>query len=79
MNPGFTDYVLPGVRDVPPVECLIMESNDPLGPYGAKGVGEPPLIGAVPAVLSAIYDATGQAPNRLPCNPERVWQLVTEP
>ena len=76
MNPGFTDYILPSVRDVPPVECVVLEGNDPLGPYGAKGVGEPPLIGAVPAVLSAIYDATGKAPANLPCNPERVWELL---
>ena len=78
MNPGFTDYVLPTIHDVPPVECVILETDDPEGPYGARGIGEPPLIGAVPAVLSAIYDATGVAPRRLPCTPERVWQMLQD-
>jgi CO/xanthine dehydrogenase Mo-binding subunit len=79
MNPGFTDYILPTVRDIPPVECVIVESNDPYGPFGAKGVGEPPLIGAVPAVLGAIHDATGKAPATLPCTPERVWEMLNTP
>jgi len=76
LNPGFTDYILPTVRDVPEVEFVILESHDPLGPFGAKGVGEPPLIGAVPAVLSAIHDATGVAPNTLPCSPPRTWEML---
>ena len=76
LNPNFTDYILPTVHDVPPVECLILENDDPGGPFGARGVGEPPLIGAVPAVLSAITDAIGVAPNKLPCTPERVWRMI---
>jgi CO/xanthine dehydrogenase Mo-binding subunit len=76
VNAGFTDYILPTVRDVPAVECVVLESNDPLGPFGAKGVGEPPLIGAVPAVMSAISDAIGVAPHDLPCDPQRVWELL---
>ena len=78
LNPNFTDYILPTVHDVPPVECLILENDDPGGPFGARGVGEPPLIGAVPAVLSAIGDAIGLAPNRLPCTPERVWRMIQQ-
>ncbi|MCP4248027.1 MAG: xanthine dehydrogenase family protein molybdopterin-binding subunit [bacterium] len=78
LNANFTDYILPTVHDVPPVECLILENDDPGGPFGARGVGEPPLIGAVPAVLSAIADAIGAYPNHLPCTPERVWRLIRE-
>lgn len=77
LNAGFTDYILPTARDVPEVECVILESNDPLGPFGAKGVGEPPLIGAVPAVLSAIHDAIGVAPCSVPCSPPRIWEMLT--
>lgn len=76
MNPGFTDYIIPTIKDLPPVEAIIVEHDDPGGPFGAHGIGEPPLIGAVPAILSAIYDATGVAPHTLPVNPERMWQLL---
>ena len=75
-NPGFTDYILPTVRDVPPVECIIIENDDPLGPFGARGIGEPPLIGTVPAILSAVYDATGIPPRRLPLTPTRTWEML---
>lgn len=75
-NPNFTDYILPTFRDVPPIECVILETDDPGGPFGARGIGEPPLIAAVPAVLSAIGNAIGVMPHTLPCNPQRVWELL---
>lgn len=75
-NANFTDYILPTFRDVPPVETIILENQDPGGPFGARGVGEPPLIAAVPAVLNAIHDALGVAPYTTPCNPQRVWELL---
>ncbi|HUU82244.1 MAG TPA: xanthine dehydrogenase family protein molybdopterin-binding subunit [Phycisphaerae bacterium] len=78
LNANFTDYILPTIHDVPKVECLILENDDPGGPFGARGIGEPPLIGAVPAVLGAIYDAIGVAPSTLPCNPERVWRMIRD-
>ena len=43
LNPGFTDYILPTIRDVPEVKCIILENPDPGGPFGARGVGEPPV------------------------------------
>ncbi|MCB9849268.1 MAG: xanthine dehydrogenase family protein molybdopterin-binding subunit [Phycisphaerales bacterium] len=76
LNAGFTDYIIPTIKDLPPVEAIIIEHDDPGGPFGAHGVGEPPLIGAVPAILSAIYDATGVAPDTLPVTPERMWRLL---
>ena len=78
MNPGFTDYIIPTIKDLPPVEAVIVEHDDPGGPFGAHGIGEPPLIGAVPAILSAIFNATGVAPHTLPVNPERMWRLLQE-
>jgi CO/xanthine dehydrogenase Mo-binding subunit len=75
-NPGFTDYIVPTIKDLPEVETVILEHDDPGGPFGAHGVGEPTLIGAVPAVLSAIHDAVGVAPNSLPVHPERMWRML---
>jgi CO/xanthine dehydrogenase Mo-binding subunit len=77
LNPGFTDYILPTIRDVPEIECIVLENPDPGGPFGARGVGEPPLIGAAPAILSAIYDAIGKPVRELPATPERVWRVIS--
>ncbi|MFQ5424067.1 MAG: xanthine dehydrogenase family protein molybdopterin-binding subunit [Phycisphaerae bacterium] len=76
MNPNFTDYILPTFRDVPEIETVILENDDPGGPFGARGIGEPPLIAATPAILAAIGDAIGRQPHTTPCNPQRVWELL---
>ena len=51
----------------------IVEDPEPTGPYGAKGVGEPALVGVAPAVRNAIANATGAHVDRLPMTPERVF------
>src|SRR5437667_5501656 len=58
---------------------IIIENPDPGGPFGARGVGEPPLIGAAPAVLSAIHDAIGKPIRVLPATPERIWRTLINP
>lgn len=78
MNANFTDYILPTMVDVPPIEAVILEHFDPGGPYGAHGVGEPPLIGTPPAILAAIADAIGCRVTELPATPERVWRAIQE-
>ena len=78
MNPGFTDYILPTIVDTPPIEAVILEYLDPEGPFGAHGVGEPPLIGTPPAILGAIHDALGLQITRTPATPERVWRALKE-
>jgi CO/xanthine dehydrogenase Mo-binding subunit len=78
LNPGFTDYILPTIRDVPQVECVVLENPDPGGPFGARGIGEPPLIGTAPAILSAIHDAIGKPIRFLPATPERIWRTLRE-
>jgi CO/xanthine dehydrogenase Mo-binding subunit len=78
MNPGFTDYILPTLVDVPPIEAVILENADPGGPFGARGIGEPPLIGTPPAILAAIQDAIGAPVRQLPATPERVWRAMQE-
>jgi len=53
------DYLVPTVGDMPDIELIIVEDPEPLGPYGAKGIGEPALIPTAPAILGAIHHATG--------------------
>jgi len=59
LNPNFTEYLLPTVLDVPPIKTLIDEEPDPTGPFGAKGIGEPPIIPPSAAIANAVFDATG--------------------
>jgi aldehyde oxidoreductase len=66
------DYLIPTIGDVPEIECLLIEDPEPLGPYGAKGIGEPALIPTAPAILNAIHHATGIRLHRIPATPDRV-------
>jgi aldehyde oxidoreductase len=66
------DYLIPTIGDVPEIETILVEQADPLGPYGAKGVGEPALVATAPAILNAIADATGARITRVPATPDRV-------
>jgi aldehyde oxidoreductase len=66
------DYLIPTVGDMPPIECILVESPDPLGPFGAKGVGEPALVGIPPAIFAAIHQATGVRLTRAPATPDRI-------
>lgn len=75
-NTNFLDYRMPGPQDMPKVEPVIIETNDPNGPFGAKGIGEPPLVPVAPALASAIAHATGIWLRELPMSPERVWRAV---
>ncbi|HZH46885.1 MAG TPA: molybdopterin cofactor-binding domain-containing protein, partial [Roseococcus sp.] len=70
------DYLIPTMGDVPPIECLLIEEREPLGPLGAKGVGEPALVATAPAILSAIRDATGAEITRIPALPHRVLEAL---
>jgi CO/xanthine dehydrogenase Mo-binding subunit len=66
-------YLIPTVLDVPDrVESVILEYPDPIGPWGARGVGEMPYLPLAPAVVAAVHDATGVWFDRLPLTPERV-------
>jgi len=66
------DYLIPTIGDIPPIETILVECADPLGPYGAKGVGEPALVATAPAILNAIHHATGARITRVPATPDRV-------
>ena len=66
------DYLIPTIGDVPQMECILVEDAEPLGPYGAKGVGEPGLIPTAPAILGAIENATGVRMRQVPVLPHRL-------
>lgn len=71
-NPSFTDYLLPTIEDMPPVEAVLIEEPGSWGPFGAKGFSEMPTIVAVPAIVAAIRNATGKELNRVPVRPEDI-------
>jgi CO/xanthine dehydrogenase Mo-binding subunit len=72
------DYLIPTVGDVPEIETIIVEDAEPLGPYGAKGIGEPALVPTAPAILGAIRHAAGVRIRRLPATPDRVRKAILE-
>lgn len=72
LNANFTDYLLPTFLDAPQIEVRFVEEPDHWGPFGAKGIGEPPTISATPAVVAAIRDATGCPLVRVPVKPEDI-------
>jgi CO/xanthine dehydrogenase Mo-binding subunit len=73
---SFFNYLIPTSKDVPEVIPIIVEDEEPTGPFGAKGVGEPALIPSAPAILNAIADAIGQRIYHLPANLERVLEAI---
>ncbi len=76
LNPNFAEYKIPTALDMPNVTPIIVESNEPYGPYGAKEVGEGAIMPTIPAILNAIYDATGIRFHELPMIPERVYLAI---
>ena len=71
-NPSFTDYLIPTTLDMPQVEAALVEEPEPDAPYGAKGVGEPPIISSPAAVAAAMRAATGRVLNRIPVSPDEL-------
>jgi CO/xanthine dehydrogenase Mo-binding subunit len=71
-NASLREYLIPTTMDVPPIETVLVEDAHPDGPYGAKGVGEPPTVVAPAAVAAAVRAACGRELPRLPIRPEDV-------
>jgi CO/xanthine dehydrogenase Mo-binding subunit len=71
-NPSFTDYLIPTILDMPPMQVEVLECADPHAPYGLRGIGEPPTISSGPAVAAAIRAATGLDLRRVPIRPEHL-------
>jgi aldehyde oxidoreductase len=70
------DYLIPTFGDMPEIEVILVEHPEPLGPSGAKGVGEPALIPTAPAIFSAVRHAVGVIPRKAPLLPHRLWELM---
>ncbi len=71
-NPSLLDYRKLTAADLPNIETIIVEVPSPAGPFGARGVGEPPIVPAPAAMANAIHDATGVRITQLPLTPERI-------
>jgi CO/xanthine dehydrogenase Mo-binding subunit len=76
INPQFLDYKMPSIQDIPPLKAIVVQTNDPEGPFGAKSVGEVVLVPVAPAIANAIRNATGLKFNRLPMTPEAVYNAL---
>ena len=74
----FANYLIPNSYDFPDVQVDIIESGEGKGPLGARGIGEPPIGNVAAAIASAVHDAIGSRPTRLPITPERVLALLDE-
>jgi CO/xanthine dehydrogenase Mo-binding subunit len=71
-TPSLAEYLIPTACDFPDTQVIMLESGTGLGPFGAKGVGEPALTPAAPAVANAVANAIGVRIHELPITPERV-------
>jgi 4-hydroxybenzoyl-CoA reductase subunit alpha len=76
MNPGLLEYRSPSATESPDIECIIVESIDPEGPFGAKEAGEGSLAATIPAISNAIYDAVGVRLREAPFTPERILSAL---
>ena len=71
LNGSFLEHKSPTILEYPDIEVIFADVVDPVGPYGAKALGEPPSVGVAPAVVNAIRDATGVEVRDLPATPTR--------
>ena len=70
------DYLIPSIGDVPEIESILIEKNDPEGPFGARGLGEHVLIPTAPAIMNALRNATGAIITKLPALPDRILEAI---
>lgn len=76
LNTSFEKYVLPTSMDITELQTIIVEANDPTGPFGAKGIGETGLVATAPAIANAVYDAIGIRFFEIPLTEERVYRAI---
>jgi CO/xanthine dehydrogenase Mo-binding subunit len=70
---------VPTIKEAPDIKCILIEDPDPGGPFGAKGIAEVATVPVTPAILNAIYDATGVRIRKLPASPEKVLAGLKTP
>ncbi len=76
VTPSLSEYLCPTSMDSPRIECIVLESRSGLGPFGAKGIGEPGHTPAAPAVANAVADAIGTRVFDFPLTPEKIARAV---
>jgi CO/xanthine dehydrogenase Mo-binding subunit len=76
LNPNMVDYKIPTSLDIPVIKPIFVETYEPIGPFGAKGLAEPGLVSVAPAIANAIYDAIGVRVQDLPLSPEKIWRAI---
>jgi CO/xanthine dehydrogenase Mo-binding subunit len=77
-TPSFATYIIPTSMDIPIVDTIIAEENANTGPFGAKGLGEPPLVAPAAAIANAVSQAIGVRISSLPLTPEKVLKALQE-
>jgi CO/xanthine dehydrogenase Mo-binding subunit len=78
IKPDLKDYLMPTAVDAPKIEVILLDSPSGAGPFGLKGVGEPPITIPPAAIACAIRAAVGAAPHETPMTPERVWRTLNK-
>ncbi len=73
---SFLDYAIPKAADLPEIQLQLVENPSPFGPFGAKGIGEAPVVPPAAAIANAIADATGVRLTELPIRSEQVWKAL---
>jgi CO/xanthine dehydrogenase Mo-binding subunit len=77
-NPRFWDYRIFTARDIPEIQTILVQTEEPTGPFGAKSIGEVAINGPAPAIANAVFDAVGVRIRDLPITPEKVWRALRE-
>jgi len=77
--PSLLEYKSPTTMEMPEVVTFLVEDPDPNGPYGAKEVGQGPLLPIPPAVANAVYDAVGARVDEVPITPEKIMRALDSP
>ena len=75
---SFMDYAMPRATDVPNIEAILLNNPSPHGPFGARGVGEPPITAGGAVIANAIRDAIGVRVTQLPIKPPVLWKAISE-
>jgi len=74
--PSLLEYKSPTTLETPEIHTILVETDDPEGPFGAKEAGQGPLLPVIPAVANAVYDAVGVRIDEVPISPEKVVKAL---
>ena len=77
LNASLLEHKSPTVKEYPPIQVIFADVVDPIGPFGAKALGEPPSVGPAPTIINAIYDAIGVRITSLPATPDKILDALS--